>query len=265
MDFLKTCFFSRDGTFTYRVQGSDETGFIQMLSGSRTASLAYAIASQESSFSNLIEALCQVAGEAGIFHLLANVPSDSDQWHYLKANGFHTYSVQTIWQINSIPPNKSSRFQWTFEKEEDRNSIASFYSHVLSPLEVSLQSWKFPDIFHLVFYDPSGNIGGVARVLFFTDRALLFPMLGAQCTDPAQCIAALLQNCSEYFSSLFLCECTTHPLPEEVLGTNAEICLSENHWMVRNLAAPAAVKNFHPADLLKDNGIAKPTTPCSHT
>ncbi len=264
-DFLRTSFFSRDDTFTYRVHGTDTMGFIQIQLGSRAAALTYSIAEQDSGFSMLVEALCQVAGEAGRFHLLANVPADSDQWHNLKANGFHTCSVQTIWQINTFPSDKASQSLWSFETEEDRSTITDFYSQFLSPLEVSLQSWKFPDVFHLVYHDPSGSIGGIARILFFADRALLFPMLGAQCKDPERCITSLIQDCSKYFTNLFLSESTAHPLPGNALGVNAQMLVSENHRMVRNLATPSTVNNFHPADLLKENGVAKPSTPCSHS
>ena len=264
-DFLKSCFFSADGTYTYRVQGSDVTNFVQVQMGSRSVALSYGITSQESGFTRMIETLCQIGGEAGKFHLVANVPAESDQWHYLKTNGFHTYSVQTIWRVAPVLLHKSSCSAWTFEKTEDQTSIASFYSHILSPLEISLQSWKFPNIFHLVLYDNPEHVCGVTRVLFFDHRALLFPMLDVHCADPAQCITALLQDCSKYFSDIFLCECTAHPLPKGILGTNAEVCLSENHRMVRNLAASAAVKDFQPAELLKEQGIARPSTPCSHS
>ena len=265
VDFIKTGLFSRDGTFSYQVHGTNETGFVQIQLGSRAAALTYSIAEQDSEFSMLVEALCRITGKAGRFHLLANAPAQSEQWHLLKANGFHTCTVQTIWRINTTPSNKTFQSLWSFETEEDQNKITAFYSQFFSPLERSLHSWKFPDIFHLVYHDPSGSIGGIARVLSFADRALLFPMLDAQCKDPERCITSLIQDCSKYFSILFVGESTAHPLSESVLGANAEMLVSENHRMVRNLAANAVVNDFHPADLLKENGIAKPSTPFSHS
>ncbi len=186
--------------------------------GSRSVALSYGITSQESGFTRMIETLCQIGGEAGKFHLVANVPAESDQWHYLKTNGFRTYSVQTIWHVAPALQDKSSCPAWSFEKKEDQTSIASFYSHILSPLEISLQSWKFPDIFHLVLYDNPEHVCGVTRVLFFDHRALLFPMLDAHYVDTAQCITALLHDCSKYFSKLFLCEFLIH----EIMDINYE-------------------------------------------
>ncbi|MHB8806029.1 MAG: hypothetical protein ACYC59_00440 [Anaerolineaceae bacterium] len=264
-DFLKNCYFSKDDISSFRVQDADHTEFAQMQYGGNSAALFYDIPFQSSNSSKLMEALCQIAGEAGKFHLLANVPADGDQWQYLKMNGFRTYSIQTIYKMNPLPFIKSSSVQWCFETDEDRDSIASFYSRFLSPLEASIQSWNFPDIFHLILHDHSACIRGITRVRFFANRAVLLPMLDANCSDPEQHLAALLHDCSRYFSTIFLREFTNRPFNKEIFGNAAEVCLLENHFMVRNLASFNTVKNFQLAEYLDDKGIAKPSTPFSHS
>jgi len=264
-DFLKNCFFSKDDISSFRIQDVDHPEFAQIQYGGNSAALFYGIPLQESTSSKLIEALCQLAGEAGKFHLLANVPADSDQWQYLKANGFRTYSVQSIYQIDTPPSSKSSSVQWCFETDEDRNSIASFYSRFLSPLEVSIQSWNFPDVFHLILRDSSACILGITRIRFYANRAVLLPMLDTNCSDIEQHMAALFHDCSQYFSLLFLREFTDRPFNKEILGVDAECCVFENHSMVRNLASFNTLKNFQPAEYLDDKGIAKPSTPFSHS
>jgi hypothetical protein len=264
-DFLRNCFFSKDGISSFRVQEADNPEFAQMQYGGNSAALLYGIPLQTSNSSKLVEALCQIAAEAGKFHLLANVPADSDQWQYLKANGFRTYSVQTIYKIDHLPHIKSSSTQWCFETDEDRNSVAAFYSRFLSPLEASLQSWNFPDVFHLILHDPSACIRGITRIRFFADRAVLLPMLDANCSDPEQHIAALFHDCSKYFSMIFIREFTNRPFKKEFFGKDAEICLLENHSMVRNLASFSTIKNFQLAEYLDDKGIARPSTPFSHS
>ncbi|MGV8026081.1 MAG: hypothetical protein AB2L18_05955 [Anaerolineaceae bacterium] len=264
-DFLKNCFFSKDGISSFRVQGTDDLEFAQMQYGGNSAALFYGIPSQASNSSKLLEALCQIAGETGKFHLLANVPAESCQWQYLKTNGFRTYSIQTFYKIDHLPQMKSPSAQWRFETDEDRNTTASFYSRFFSPLEASIQSWNFPDVFHLILHDSSAYVRGIARVRFFTNRAVLLPMLEVDCRDPEQHIAALLQECSKYFSTIFIREFTTHPFHKDFFGKVAEICLFENHSMVRNLASCNTIKNFQLAEVLDDKGIAKPSTPFSHS
>jgi hypothetical protein len=262
-DFLKNCFFSKDGTYSYRIQNTAGPEFAQLQYGGNSANLLYGFSAQAFHSSDLIEALCQVAGEAGKFHLLANVPGGTDQVAYLKSNGFRTYSVQSIWKVNHFPREKHSAVQWCFEKDEDRSAISSYYSRHFSPLEVSLQSWNFPDVFHLILHDQSSRIRGITRVRFFANRAVLLPMLDTDCEDPGQTISALLHDCSRYFSIIFIRELANHPFSKESLGKDAEICLFENHSMARNLATLNPIKNFQPADFFDDKGIAKPSTPFS--
>jgi hypothetical protein len=76
-------------------------------------------------------------------------------------------------------------------------------------------------------------------------------MLGAQCTDPAQCIAALLQNVQNNSPAISFVN-VLRIFTREVLNKCRNLFIRES-LDGRNLASPAAVKNFHPADLLKDN------------
>lgn len=266
-DFLKNCFLSKESIFSYRAQEDGAPAFAQLQFGERSAVFLYYISLPGTSPANSIESLCRIAGEAGKAHLLANAPMHSEQWQFLHAMGFHTYSVQNIWQVNDLPAARAFSGQWCIEKDQDRSAITSYYSHFLSPLELAFQTWNFPDIFHLILHDHSACVRGVARIRFFVDRAVILPMLDLRENDEGEddCMIALLKECSRYFSKLFIRESTRHPINTNFFAKREEACLTEDHFMVRNLVAMNAIRNYQPLELLDEKGVAKPTTPFSHS
>lgn len=261
LDFLQNCFLSRDGIFSYFVQEKNESEFAQLQYGGKSAALLYAIPSPDILSTKLIEGLCQVTAGYGKFHFLANTPADGAAWKFLKANGFRTISVYNLWQVDPFVSTMPKSPQWFFEKAEEHGDIASFYTRLLSPLEASLQSWDFPDVFHLVLHDTASCIRGVARVRYFANRAVLLPLFDCSADETGQYLAALLNDCSKYFSTLFIRELSNHPFSSGTLGEKAKLCLAESHCMARNLAALNSVKEYQPAELLDEKSIAKPSTP----
>ncbi len=132
----------------------------------------------------------------------------------------------------------------------------------------SLSAWGIsailedPWYLHLSFITLHQGISAVARVLFFTDRALLSPCSARNALIPRN----VLLLCSRMFRIIhqpFPLWMYYASLPERS-WTNAEICLSENHWMVEIWLHLRQWRTSIPL-ICSKTMIAKPTTPCSHT
>jgi len=264
-DFIKNSIFPKDCSLSFRVNNTHNQEYTQVQYGGNSAILLYGFSTQQEQPCDLFEALSYEAGSAGKFHLLANVPLDSEQHDLLKSNGFHTYTVQSLWQVNDFSHPAPHDDLWTFSKDEHQSLISSFYTRFISPLESSLQSWNFADVFHLVLQDHTLQSKGIARVRFFADRAVVLPMLDCDRALQFEYLTSLLAEISKFFNTILIREAIHHPLDTSFLNTHARIIQHENHFMVRNLAILNPVKNFQATDFLEDRGIPKPTTPFSHS
>jgi len=260
-DFLKNCFLSKDCLQSFHTLHPDQLGFAQIQIGGTSGNLLYAFSEKAESFSLLIEALCTTAGELGKAHILANVPGESEQFALLKRNGFTSYSQQVLWKINSLPFPNNDSIIWNFEDNEDQSAIRSFYSKHVSPLEASLQTWSFADTFHLIQQDHSGSVRGVARVRFYMDRVVVLPMLDVQHENPVPWLTSLLGELSRYFSAIFVREPVRQEMYHDFLVEHAQVSLSENHWLVRNLVNVSKVRELQPAEFRDERGIPRPSTP----
>ena len=232
--------------------------------GGNSAQLLYILSERTEISSSPVEALCTTIGEAGKAHLLANVPKESEQYSYLRANHFQTYSVQSLWKVKAKHHSLSeSKYEWELEKEEDRSIIRFFYTRFISPLEASIRTWNFSDTFHFLLWDANRSPLGIARVRFYPDRAVIMPIFDNTFSQVDSALTALFMEISQYFSTFFIRILTSASDCHVFLQKYADLVLPEDHFMVRNLAAVNAIKNFHPTELMDDKSIAKPTTPFS--
>ena len=232
--------------------------------GGNSAQLLYILSELTEISSSPVEALCTTIGEAGKAHLLANVPKESEQYSYLRANHFQTYSVQSLWKVKAKHHSLlETKYEWELEKEEDRSIIRFFYTRFISPLEASIRTWNFSDTFHFLLWDANRSPLGIARVRFYPDRAVIMPIFDNTFSQVDSALTALFMEISQYFSTFFIRIPTSASDCHVFLQKYADLVLPEDHFMVRNLAAVNAIKNFHPTELMDDKSIAKPTTPFS--
>lgn len=264
-DFIRGASSPKDCSLSFRIQNAGRQEYAQVQYGGNSAILSYGFSCQPELPQHLFDAISHTAGIAGKCHLLANIARDSDLYALLKSNGFRTYSVQALWQLDQVPHFAVGSESWGYAKDEHQSLIASFYSRFISPLESSLQSWNFADVFHLVLHDPSKQCSGVARIRFFADRAVVMPMLDGDRSQQPELLIALLAEVGRIFNTVLIREPIHHPLEPSVLSEYAHFLSKEDHFMVRNLAALNPVKKFQTADFLEDRGIAKPSTPFSHS
>ncbi|NMB62572.1 MAG: hypothetical protein GYA18_09580 [Chloroflexi bacterium] len=263
-DFIKSASSSKDCSFSFRIQNGNEQEYAQVQHGSNSAALSYGFSCQRNLPHILFDALSHASGSVGKCHLLANVPVGSDQYTLLSSNAFHTYSVQKLWWLDHIPPPASAGECWNYAKDEHQGLISSFYSRFISPMESSLQSWNFSDVFHLVLNNPGGQCSGIARIRYFTDRAVVMPMLENGQSHQYELLGTLLREISRIFNTILISESIHHPLDTVFLDEHAHLLSGEEHFMVRNLTVLNPLKNFQNADFLEERGIAKPSTPFSH-
>lgn len=264
-DFIRSASSSKDCSFSFRIQNAGEQEYAQVQYGSNSAALSYGFSCQHELPHDLFDALSHETGAAGKCHLLANVPADSKQYTLLKSNSFHTYSVQSLWQLDRIPQPVAAGECWEYAKDEHQSLISSFYTRFISPLESSLQSWNFANVFHLVLHDPSNPVSGVARIRFFADRAVVMPMLEGDHSRQPESLIALLAEVGRIFNTVLIRESAYHPLDASLLDEYAHPLSREDHFLVRNLGVLNPVKNFQKAEFLEERGIPKPSTPFSHS
>ena len=262
-DFIKNSVFSKDCTLSYRLEDAENIEFSQIQIGGNSANFLYGIFPNLAFYCDLVEALCKDIGKMGKYHLLANVPADSDEFSFLKANGFHTYSVQSIRKTLPFNQAGTASHQWAYAQEEDLRSVISFYTRCISPFEASIQSWNFSDTFHLILRATSNEIAGVARVRYFANRAVILPLIDSKLVEFHQSLIALMVEMADIFSTIYIREPANFPLDKTFLENHTEACVQEDHYMLRNLVIFNPLKNYQPADLFEERSIPKPTTPYS--
>jgi hypothetical protein len=263
-DFIRGASSPKDCSLSFRIQNAGRQEYAQVQYGSNSAALSYGFSCQRDLPHNLFDAISYETGSAGKCHLLANAPAGSDQYALLRSNAFHTYSVQKLWRLDHIPQLSSTGATWNYAKEEHQSLVSSFYSHFISPMENSLQSWNFSDVFHLVLQTPGVQGSGVARIRYFADRAVVTPMLENNLPHQHELLIALLLEVGKLFNTVLIREPTHRPLDAAFLNEYAQLLSGEDHFMVRNLAVLNPAKDFQKADFLEERGIAKPSTPFSH-
>lgn len=89
---------------------------------------------------------------------------------------------------------------------------------------------------------------------FFANCAVILPLLDGSAEEAAQELAALINDCAKYFSTLFIRELIAHPFHFEKVEKDASIYLPEIHFMVRNLAILNMAKEFKPLTLWRGKG-----------
>ena len=110
---------------------------------------------------NLLEQLARQAGEHGAFHLLAEIPEESNGFESLRKAGFVVYARQRVWKMQENDETYKPESRWETPAKEEVVVAQSLYHSLVPGMVQQIEPLPSKKVRGLVCHDDGGIIGYV--------------------------------------------------------------------------------------------------------
>jgi hypothetical protein len=110
---------------------------------------------------NLLEGLARQAGEQGAFHLIAEIPEDSNAFESLRKAGFVVYARQRIWRMQENEEGYQSFGCWETAVAENVNNAQMLYHNLVPGMVQQIEPLPSKNVRGLICRDQGKTFGYV--------------------------------------------------------------------------------------------------------
>ncbi|MFC1997748.1 hypothetical protein ACFLXI_09130 [Chloroflexota bacterium] len=110
---------------------------------------------------DLLEQLTRQAGEHGAFHLLAEIPEQSNAFESLRKAGFVVYARQRVWKLRENDDGFKVMIPWETAVKDKINFAQSLYHNLVPGMVQQIEPLPSKNVGGLVCYDNEDLLGYV--------------------------------------------------------------------------------------------------------